>query len=195
VNRANRPQTVIRAPRTRVIPCLIPWWATSDRMGRNAVRGNGRPPADQAAQEKGAAAPAGTAAHETRPGGDAGLVGKALPAASADPDGRDQSLVRRTGATRHLRVRHWITSFPLLHLRRVMPSRERPVKAFPHRRRRPRSPAAGSGTASPLAGVAPGRAAGSRLSYPTRHRPNAAPLRPSTDAKRREPSRSCPNFV
>src|SRR5918996_804588 len=93
VTRAKRPQTVIRAPRTRQ------------------------------GQEGGAAAPAGTAAHETRPGGDAGLVGKALPAASADPDGRDQGLVRRTGRARHLRVRHWITSFPLLHLRRVMTSR------------------------------------------------------------------------
>jgi hypothetical protein len=94
------------------------------------VPGNGRPPSDQAAQEQGAAAPSGTAAHETRPGGDAGLVGKAFPAASADPDGRDQSLVRRTRATRHHCVRHWITSFPLLHLRRVMPSRARAVKAL-----------------------------------------------------------------
>jgi hypothetical protein len=53
-----------------------------------------------------------------------------LPAASADPDGRDQDLVRRTCATRHLRVRHWITSFPWLHLRTVMPSRARAVKAL-----------------------------------------------------------------
>jgi hypothetical protein len=67
---------------------------------------------------------------EARPGGYAGLIGLLFPAASADPGGRDQGLVRRTCATRHLEVRHWITSFPLLHLEAVMPSRAAPVKAF-----------------------------------------------------------------
>jgi hypothetical protein len=58
------------------------------------------------------------------------LIGLLFPAASADPGGRDQGLVRRTCATRHLEVRHWITSFPLLHLEAVMPSRATAVKAF-----------------------------------------------------------------
>jgi hypothetical protein len=86
---------------------------------------------------------------EARPGGYAGLIGLLFPAASADPGGRDQGLVRRTCATRHLEVRHWITSFPLLHLEAVMPSRATAVKAFSLRHaRRHTVPAAQAGQAS-----------------------------------------------
>jgi hypothetical protein len=53
-------------------------------------------------------------------------------APSTNPGGRDQSLVRRS-QTRHHDVRHWITSFPLLHLIQQMAPRSRGVKEIPPR--------------------------------------------------------------
>jgi hypothetical protein len=52
-----------------------------------------------------------------------------MSAPSANPAGRDQSLIRRN-PTRHHDVRHWITSFPLLRLDKLMASPGRAVKAF-----------------------------------------------------------------
>jgi hypothetical protein len=72
-------------------------------------------------------------------------------APSTNPGGRDQSLVRRS-QTRHHDVRHWITSFPLLHLIQQMAPRSRGVKEIPPRARSG-GPAAGGSSRS----AAPGR--------------------------------------
>lgn len=49
------------------------------------------------------------------------LDDRSVSAPSTDSAGRDQSLVSRN-PTRHHDVRHWITSFPLLHLNKLMAS-------------------------------------------------------------------------
>jgi hypothetical protein len=67
------------------------------------------------------------------------LVIGLVSAPSTNPGGRDQSLVRRS-QTRHHDVRHWITSFPLLHLIQQMAPRSPGVKEIPHRVRSGRTP-------------------------------------------------------
>jgi hypothetical protein len=67
-------------------------------------------------------------------------------APSTSPGGRDQSLVRRS-QTRHHDVRHWITSFPLLHLIQQMAPRSPGVKEIPPRARQGR-PVAGESSPS-----------------------------------------------
>jgi hypothetical protein len=126
-------------------------------------------------QRKCAAAPKGNGARDTfrwlR-----GLEDCLFPAASADPGGRDQSLVRRTRATRHLEVRHWITSFPLLHLPSLMTSRASPVKGFraPHRPRA-RRPSPGCGAAPTTTAVRKSSCRYIRESYPKGWLPSRSP--------------------
>jgi hypothetical protein len=88
-------------------------------------------------------------------------------APSTSPGGRDQGLVRRS-QTRHHDVRHWSTSFPLLHLFQQMAPRSPGVKEI--------SPGARQG--GPIAG-GPSRfaAAGSRIDRTLTHR-SALPLDP-----------------
>jgi hypothetical protein len=61
------------------------------------------------------------------------LDDRPIAAPSPDPKGRDQSLVSRN-PTRHHDVRHWITSFPLLHLCQQMAPRCPGVKEISPRR-------------------------------------------------------------
>ena len=96
-----------------------------------ALRGlPGRPARGMASVASESAATGDAALETARKVALRGILGDwSISAPSPDPGGRDQSLVRRN-STRHHDVRHWITSFPLLHLPQQMASPCARVKRF-----------------------------------------------------------------